>query len=153
MSNKVVYDVDKNMFTIKGKSFFGISWDNKYIYEKDISINENNRLKELADETILTNNDMDLLFKFAQRKYKYNGDMVRFTNTALKDIFYDVDINKVSINYLMPKAYNYVVKQIDFPEVVGETREAFGDSNWLWIMVILFILFILSLYIFGGFMG
>jgi hypothetical protein len=87
--------------------------DNNKIYEIELSINENNKLRKLADITTLGNYDMNLLYRYAILKFNNKDSYDKFLNEPIRNIFVTIPSNNLSINNLMVLAYNYVVDKKD----------------------------------------
>ena len=110
-NNSIEYNEESAMFKIKiknNKNLFNIfGLGNMSIYEKDSSINTINQLKQEADKTTLTEDDINVLYNFAKRGFNYKGSIDAFKNDKLKDIFVGMDEEQLSIHKLAPMAYDY----------------------------------------------
>jgi hypothetical protein len=108
-NSKIYYDENVGMFVKKNKSLLGLfNLDNKYSYEKDMSISKINEMREMSEITTLTKGDIDLLYEFAQMEFNYEKDLQKFMSEPLTKIFHGMDQNKLIMKNLMPTAYDYV---------------------------------------------
>ncbi len=106
-NNNINYDEDTGKFIIKDQVLWIIP-NNKEIMEKDLSIIDINDLKGKADMTILSNYDIDMLYKFAQMKFNYQGTKDQFMHTPLKQHFHGLPNHILKTNEIMPLAYEHV---------------------------------------------
>ena len=129
-NDKIQFDDKTGIYTMKGNTIMSlIGIGNEHIHEKDLNVGEINRLKEQAWKTTLSDYDMDLLYQYAIKKYKFGGDKKQFRGTALKDIFKGLDASKIRINDLMMAASKPVEA---FCTAEGESEEPFcNDNNWV----------------------
>ncbi len=120
----VIYDEKNKFYTIK----------NKKVMENNLSINRNNELRKIANVTTLTNDDIELLYKYAKLKNKNIQNKNQFLNEPLKIIF----PNNESINQLMVLAHNYIVNKIELPKK-DDTK-----CNYLFYLL-MFVIFLLNI--------
>lgn len=109
---KITYEASKGEFTIMQNSmlwrlFFG----NNIIHEKDISIAYNNQLRKASNSTVLTSSDIDLLYGFAKKRFKYANDRQAFEIGPLKYIFTDMS-DDMNLGNLLIRAHNYFNLQL-----------------------------------------
>lgn len=119
----VEYNEDLGEFTIKN--------DNKKMNEKDLSIIKINELKEKANLTTLTREDIDILYLFYTHEFDNKFDKDKFMSIALKNLFVGLDDKKLILNYLMPMAYNYenaIDKGLDRPII--EKFAVSSTTHW-----------------------
>lgn len=84
----VSYDEKGKLYVIK---------DNDNIYEMDVSIEINNDLRRQASVTTLTDEDIKMLYKYAQLKYGLVHDKKQFVDVSLKNLFPGLGINEIMI--------------------------------------------------------
>jgi hypothetical protein len=142
------YNEDTGLFTIREPFFFGLFHHKKNISEKDLSINKINELKEQAHKTTFTNEDLDVLYKFACLEFGFNKDRKEFREIPIKDIF-KVKPDQLVLNKLVPMAYNYTdkVSQGKKPIIqkVNITTICTKECNNFYLRILIFILFIIFL--------
>jgi len=124
--------------------------DNNKIYEIELSINENNKLRKLADITTLGNYDTNLLYRYAILKFNNKDPYDKFLNVPIQNIFATIPKNNLSINNLMVLAYNYVVNKKDeaftVDNNIGTNTNINININYL-ILFIILTLFLLNVYL------
>jgi hypothetical protein len=105
----IAYDEDKGMFITKDKSLLKLfNMGNVHIYDKNISINKINELRETSNNTTLTNCDIDMLYKFASIEFNYDKDKNAFVNEPLKNIFGTLGNDKLIVSKLIMTAFDYI---------------------------------------------
>ena len=143
----VVYNEDNGMFTILNKSFFGLlNLGNTHVYDKDVSINKMNELKELSENTTLTEYDIDILYEFAKLEFNYQQDKNAFVNEPLKNIFVTLSNDKLMIHKLMPMAYDYLnaIKKGEKPIIEKFTVDyEINKPGLVFLCFIIFFLFLI----------
>lgn len=151
------YNEDTGVFTIGDPILFGLFQSKKNISEKDLTINRINELKEQANKTTFTNEDLDVLYKFASLEFNFNKDRKTFREIQIKEIF-KVSDDKLILNKLVPMAYDYTSKiaQGEKPMIQKvnstinttiTTTNCTQLSNHFYIRLMIFILFIVFLII------
>lgn len=104
---KIIYEADQGRFIIiQGTMLWRLFFGNKAISEKYISICQNNQLRKMSNSTVLTSYDVDLLYRFAKKKFNFTNDIYKFETTPLKCIFADMTDNE-SVGNLLIQAYDY----------------------------------------------
>lgn len=151
-NKNITFDEDNGIFTIKNESLLGLfNLGNTHIYEKDSSINKINELRELSENTTLTNYDINMLYEFAKIEFNYAKDKDIFVNEPLKNVFITLNNNKLMIHKLMPMAYDYLnaVKKGEKPIIEKFTVKyeinKSGIALFFSFISFLFILYILYL--------
>lgn len=110
-NNSIEYNEDDSVFMIRNnkKSLLNLfNLGNTRIYEYNSSINTINKLKQEADKTTLTEDDIDTMYNFAQKAFNYKGTKSEFESAKLKDIFVGVGKNNMAIHKLAPLSYDYM---------------------------------------------
>jgi hypothetical protein len=153
----IEYNEDNGTFIIKENNFwntlrkiFGLG--DKTVYESDLGVNKINELKEILSKTTLTEQDTDVLYKFACLEFNYNKPRQDFLNEPLKNIF-KLYKDNVCIGKLMPMAYDYTNKIVKGEKPMIEKFDAYYDyyyagSNYLEkiLLIICFLLYIIAFY-------
>lgn len=144
------YNEDTGQFITRDRFFFGLLQSKNTIYEKDLSINKINELKEQAHKTTFTDEDLDVLYKFASLEFNFSRDRKTFREIPIKDIF-KVSDDQLILNKLVPMAYNYVekVSQGQKPNIqkvnTTITTICTQNCNNFYVRLMIFILFIIFL--------
>lgn len=150
----ISYDEDTGMFTKQHPYFFGLLHSDEMLYEKDLSINTINDMKEQSHKTTFTDDDIDTMYKFACLEFKFNHDKNMFKSIPIKEIFLMSD-DKLILNKIAPMAYDYTNKIVSGQKQVIE-RFTTPDINcldndnietqfaYIW-MIIIFIIFLIFL--------
>jgi len=151
------YDEDTGLFTSKEPYFFGLLQYKKIIYEKDLTINKINEMKEQSNKTTFTDEDLDILYKFASLEFNFGKDRKTFKEIPIKNIF-QLNDDQLILNKLVPMAYDYTdkVAQGKNPTIIKSTTQItqtictkgcdnFHIRLWIFILFIIFLFFILYL--------
>ena len=136
------YDEDTGIFILNDNSFLGrvmkvLGLGNKEVHESELSINTINELKEHANKTTLTEQDIDVLYKFSQ--YKYKGNKQEFIVTPLKNIFH-IDKKHTTLAQLMPLAYGKKLISENFTTSYNDMK----NKNYKYLKTIWILYFICS---------
>lgn len=144
------YDEDKGMFIIKNDGVLSIfGFGNSHVYEKDIGIQKINELKEKADQTTLTDYDINVLYDFAKLEFKFSGSKDEFLLTNIKNVFIGLKDDKLMMHKLIEMAYDYknAIKRGETPVierfVSTETSMQFNKNYLFVLLVIMVLLFII----------
>lgn len=144
------YDEDTGIFTIREKYLFGLWHYKKTVMEKDLNINQINIMKEQAHKTTFTDDDIDVLYKFASLEFNFNKDRKTFREIPIKEIF-NVSNDQLILNKLVPMAYNYTDKVMRGEKpIIQKTNNIVvqtctQNNNSFYIRIFIFILLIIFL--------
>lgn len=134
MFDKISFDEKYGVFTIQ-KQVLGMFYvTSAIIYEKDINIRKDNELRRLAGITVLTDNDIDLLYQFAVKEFNYPGNKDDFENTTLSDVF--VGVKDLKVDKLMTMSHDYLRGK---PVVI----EKFNGNNNNYLILFLIVLMLI----------
>ena len=148
------YNEDTGVFTIREPVLFGLFQSKKNISEKDLTIIKINELKEKAHKTTFTNEDLDVLYKFASLEFNFNKDRKTFQEIPIKDIF-KVSDDQLILNKLVPMAYDYtdkithgqkpMIQKVNTITTMVCTQNCnnFHIRLWIFILFIIFLIFLL----------
>jgi len=143
----IKYDENIGQFIIKDKIF-----SSKQIDEKDLSINKINELKEKAELSILTQEDIDMLYSFYCHEFNNHGiDKDNFVNIPLKDLFIGLDNKNLILNNLIPLANQYeraIEKGLEKP-IIEKFVDVSRSTRWninIFIICSAFIIMLIFIY-------
>lgn len=150
MYDGVSYNEDYGMFMFKRKILGLFYIDDTIVYERNISINEDNRLRKLANITVLTESDIDLLYQFAVKEFNYKGNRYDFEDMPLKNIFIGLDnfnnFNNLTMDKLIVLAYDYLKhrKVVIIEKFEGSFNGGIMNKNYVILLLcILWVIFVL----------
>lgn len=102
--SKVDYDEDTGKYTLYRKNLF--KFINK-VDEKDLCITLINKLRDSADKTTLTNEDIEVLYKYYNKDGSKNMPRDKFESMELKNLFPNISGDQLKISILIPMAYDW----------------------------------------------
>ena len=126
------YDENKGIFLMDGQKKF----------EKDMSIDEINTLKQSLKLTTLGEYDIELLKNLAHKEFGYKLSDLEFTKTPLKNIFVGMSDDNLTIGKLMIMSYDFKNNKVIEKFSVNYRIKHFLKLLLLIIITILIIIFV-----------
>jgi len=132
--NNDTYDYNENegKFTKKNQTIIDLlTGGREILYERDLTINNINKLKEESNKTTLGKSDIDLLYQLSMVEFNTNYDRLNFENIKLKDMFPNMNPDKLMIQLLMPtaKSFDDAIKKGEKPVVEHFADEGFQQCK------------------------